>query len=171
MVLFHTAKPVFDENSLVILLGTFPSPKSREYGFFYGHLQNRFWRVLAAVFESPPLTTIEEKKAFLLRERIALWDVIASCEIVGASDASIKNAKPNNLSKIFSAANIGAVYTTGTTASKLYRRFFSDNNIILPSTSPANAMMSLQKLVESYMQIKQMRDELLQKNSYYNFFL
>ena len=165
MVLFHTAEPVFDEHSLILLLGTFPSPKSREYGFFYGHPQNRFWRVLAAVFDSPPLTTIEEKRAFLLREQIALWDVIASCEIVGASDASIKNAKPNDLTKIFSTAKIGAVYTTGTTASKLYRRFFDDNNIALPSTSPANAMMSLPMLIENYTQIRTKRDELKNNTS------
>lgn len=165
MELFHTAEPVYDANSLVLLLGTFPSPKSREYGFFYGHPQNRFWRVLAAVFDSPPLATIEEKKAFLLREQIALWDVIASCEIVGASDASIKNAKPTDLSRIHNTANIGAVYTTGTTASKLYHRFFDKNNIMLPSTSPANASMNLSKLIESYMQIREKRDELKIKTS------
>lgn len=165
MELFHTAEPVYDENSLVLLLGTFPSPKSREYGFFYGHPQNRFWRVLSAVFDSPPLTTIEEKKAFLLRERIALWDVIASCEVVGASDTSIKNAKPTDLSMVFNTANIGAVYTTGITASKLYHRFFDKNNIMLPSTSSANAKMRLPKLTEIYMQIRQARDELTIKAS------
>ena len=106
----------------MLILGSFPSPKSREYGFFYGHPQNRFWKVLAAVLEKPLPRTNEEKHAFLLENGIALWDVLHACEIEGASDASIAAPEPNDLSPILSAAKIRAVFTTGGTAAKLYKR-------------------------------------------------
>ena len=96
----HEIQPVFDSRSRVLLLGTMPSPSSREQGFYYGHPQNRFWRVIAAIFDEPAPRTIEEKRDMLLRHPIALWDVLASCEIEGASDASIRDAQPNDLARI-----------------------------------------------------------------------
>ncbi|WP_438264394.1 DNA-deoxyinosine glycosylase [Anaerotruncus rubiinfantis] len=146
--------PVYDENSRMLILGSFPSPKSREYGFFYGHPQNRFWKVLAAVLEKPLPRTNEEKHAFLLENGIALWDVLHACEIEGASDASIAAPEPNDLSPILSAAKIRAVFTTGGTAAKLYKRHIQPavgrEAIPLPSTSPANCARSFESLCESY---------------------
>ena len=118
----HEIPPIFNEYSRVLILGTFPSPKSREFGFFYGHPQNRFWRILAALFDEPLPETIDEKKDLLLRHNIALCDVIAQCTIEGASDASIRNVQPNNLSRILDAAPIQAIFTTGTKAGELYHR-------------------------------------------------
>ena len=150
----HAIDPVFDERSCVLMLGTMPSPASREAGFFYGHPQNRFWRVLAAMFDEPAPETIEDKRDLLLRRRIALWDVLASCDIEGASDASIRNAQPNDLSRILDAADIQAVFATGTKAGQLYARFCEEECgmpcTTLPSTSPANAKMNLASLVEAY---------------------
>ena len=119
----HTLLPVFDKNSKILILGSIPSPKSRETGFYYGHSQNRFWKVLAKVFNcSVPLTT-DEKLCFLLKNGISLWDVIASCDIIGASDSSIKNVIPNDFNLIFDNCKINAVFTTGKTANKLYEKF------------------------------------------------
>ena len=109
----HQIEPVFDGCSRILLLGTFPSPKSREAGFFYGHPQNRMWRVLAAVCGEDVPQTVEERRAFLLRNRVAMWDVLASCAIRGASDASIRDAVPNDLSRILDAAPIERIYATG----------------------------------------------------------
>lgn len=151
----HTIDPVFDERSRVLLLGSFPSPKSREVGFFYGHPQNRMWKVLAAVTgEDAAPQTPGERTAFLLRNRIAMWDVIASCRIEGASDASIRDAVPNDLSRILDVAPIGAVFCTGAKAFQLYRRYREPATGIparkLPSTSGANAAWSFDRLVETY---------------------
>lgn len=150
----HEIQPVFDSRSRVLLLGTMPSPASREQGFYYGHPQNRFWRVLAAIFDEPVPRTIEEKRDMLLRHHIALWDVLASCEIEGASDASIRDAQPNDLARIFDAAEIRAVFTTGTKAGELYRKLIEPTLGVpcttLPSTSPANAKMKLADLVGAY---------------------
>lgn len=150
----HTIEPVFDERSRVLVLGTMPSPKSREIGFYYGHPQNRFWRVLAALFEEPVPTTNEERTALLLNHRIALWDVLASCTIKGASDASIADAVPNDLSRITEAAPIERVFCTGATAARLYRKHCEAAvgipAVQLPSTSPANAAWSLGRLIEAY---------------------
>ena len=150
----HEIQPVFDSRSRVLLLGTMPSPASREQGFYYGHPQNRFWRVLAAIFDEPAPRTIEEKRDMLLRHHIALWDVLASCEIEGASDASIRGAQPNDLVRIFDAADIRAVFTTGTKAGELYRKLIEPTLGVpcttLPSTSPANAKMKLADLVGAY---------------------
>ena len=150
----HTIPPVWQADSRILILGSFPSPKSREQAFFYGHPQNRFWRVLAAVWgENVPLT-VEEKTAFLYAHGLALWDVIASCEIEGASDASVRGAVPNDLSPILSGAQIRAICTTGGTANRLYGRLIEPVTgipaIALPSTSPANARMSHAALVEAY---------------------
>lgn len=150
----HEIQPVFDSRSRVLLLGTMPSPASREQGFYYGHPQNRFWRVIAAIFDEPAPRTIEEKRDMLLRHHIALWDVLASCEIEGASDASIRDAQPNDLARIFDAADIRAVFATGTKASELYRKLIEPTLgapcTTLPSTSPANAKMKLADLVGAY---------------------
>lgn len=150
----HEIQPVFDSRSRVLLLGTMPSPASREQGFYYGHPQNRFWRMLAAIFDEPVPRTIEEKRDMLLRHHIALWDVLASCEIEGASDASIRDAQPNDLARIFDAADIRAVFATGTKAGELYRKLIEPTLGVpcttLPSTSPANAKMKLANLVDAY---------------------
>lgn len=152
----HEIKPVYNKNSRVLLLGTMPSPKSRETGFFYGHPQNRFWKVLALLFDEPTPETIEEKRDLCLRHHIALWDVVSSCDIEGASDASIKNAKPNDLAQILNAAPIQAVFTTGTKAGQLYKKLCEPATSIpctvLPSTSPANSRVSLAELCTTYKQ-------------------
>lgn len=150
----HEIQPVFDSRSRVLLLGTMPSPASREQGFYYGHPQNRFWRVLAAIFNEPAPRTIEEKRDMLLRHHIALWDVLASCEIEGASDASIRDAQPNDLARIFDVADIRAVFATGTKAGELYHKLVEPTLDVpcttLPSTSPANAKMKLDNLADAY---------------------
>jgi len=148
----HNIPPVWDENSKVLILGSFPSPKSRETGFFYGHPQNRFWKILSAVFEEELPTTTEEKKAFLLKNGIALWDVIKSCEIVGADDNSIKDPVPNDLSII--KADIKAVFTTGKTATLYYKKFTGKDSIYLPSPSPANRAVNDDKMKDAYGVIK-----------------
>lgn len=146
-MIVHPIPPVFDGASVVLILGSFPSVKSREAGFFYGHPRNRFWRVTARVCgeETVPVTT-EEKRAFLLSHHIALWDVIASCEIRGSSDTSIRNVVPNDISAILAAAPIRAVFCNGTKAHTLYRRYLYPQTgreaVLLPSTSPANAQLS-----------------------------
>ena len=109
----HPFPPIFDCNSKILILGSFPSVKSREGNFFYGHPQNRFWKVMSAILGSDLPTTIEEKKSLLLSSKIALWDSIASCEIEGSSDASIDNVVPNDLRPIFEGANISAVFCNG----------------------------------------------------------
>ncbi|MBQ9043386.1 MAG: NAD(P)H-hydrate epimerase [Eggerthellaceae bacterium] len=150
----HPLEPVFDERSRVLVLGTMPSPKSREAGFYYGHPQNRFWRVLAELFDEPVATTNERRRDQLLRHHIALWDVLASCDIEGASDASIAEAVPNDFSRIFDAAPIEAVFCTGAKAAELYTRHCEAAIGMpctkLPSTSPANATVKLDELVEAY---------------------
>lgn len=154
----HEIEPVFDERSRVLLLGTFPSPKSREQGFFYGHPRNRMWSVLARVFDEAVPVTVEEKKALLLRNGIAMWDVLASCTIKGASDASITDCVPNDLSRIFDAADIQQVYAAGAKAGELYARHMEPvcgmPCVRLPSTSPANAAWSLDALVDAYRVLK-----------------
>ena len=154
----HPFPPLFNDGSRVLILGSFPSVKSREQRFFYGHPQNRFWRVTAAVFGEETPTTIEEKREFLLRSRIALWDVIASCEIVGSSDSSIRNAAANDIRPILRAAPIEAVFVNGRTAEKLYKKYTEPlvhlTAVCLPSTSPANAAYSLTALIEAWRVIK-----------------
>lgn len=150
----HTIEPVFDECSEVLVLGTMPSPKSREVGFYYGHPQNRFWRVLAALFDESVPEDNAERTDLLLRHHIALWDVLASCDIEGASDASIVNAVPNDLGRILKSAPIGKVFCTGATSARLYHRLCEPKTgvpaVRLPSTSPANAAWSLERLIGAY---------------------
>ena len=156
----HPIKPVYDENSKILILGSFPSVKSREAGFFYGHPQNRFWKVNALVFGEDTPRTIEEKKAFLIRNHIAVWDVIQSCDIEGSSDSSIKNVIANDLSKILDSADIREIYVNGKTALKYYQKYTEPKigrpAICLPSTSPANAAWSIEKLVETWKSIREL---------------
>ena len=152
--IIHSIEPVFDAESRVLILGTMPSPKSREVQFYYGHPQNRFWRVLAAVLGEELPQSVPEKKAMLLRHRIALWDVLAECEITGASDSSIRNPVANDLSVILDHAPVQAVFTTGATAWKLYTRLQKPctgiEAVRLPSTSPANCAVKMEALTEAY---------------------
>lgn len=152
--IIHSIEPVFDAESRVLILGTMPSPKSREVQFYYGHPQNRFWRVLAAVLGEEVPQSVPEKKAMLLRHQIALWDVLAECEITGASDSSIRNPVANDLSVILGHAPVQAVFTTGATAWKLYTRLQKPHTGIeavrLPSTSPANCAVKMEALTEAY---------------------
>ena len=150
----HSIPPTYDARSRVLVLGTMPSPRSRAEGYNYGHPQNRFWRVLAQIAGEPVPSTNERKRDFCLRHHIALWDVLAECDIDGASDASIVNAVPNRLTDITQAAPIEAVYCTGAKAYALYTRLCADEvgipAVKLPSTSPANAACSFERLVEAY---------------------
>ncbi len=150
----HPFDPVWNEDSRILILGSFPSVRSREKGFFYGHPQNRFWKVISAVFEAPIPVTIAEKEQFLLANGIALWDVIASCEVEGSADGSIRNALPNDLSQILHAARIEKIFTNGKLAHKLYEKYFDKNAIYLPSTSPANAMWRFEKLIDAWQMIR-----------------
>lgn len=153
----HPIKPVYDENSKILVLGSFPSVKSREENFFYGHPQNRFWKVLAAVFETEVPNTVEEKRVFLLEHKVAVWDVIQSCDIVGSSDSSIKNVAANDLSEILSCAEIKQIFVNGKTAEQYYKKYIEKKierkAICLPSTSPANAAWNVERLVEAWKQI------------------
>ncbi len=146
----HPIEPVFDKDSRILILGSFPSVKSREEGFFYGHPQNRFWKVTAGVFNEDTPGTVADKKAFLLRNHIALWDVIGSCEISGSSDSSIRNVTANDISLILNTADIQKIYLNGQKAFQLYKRYMlpviGREGIYLPSTSPANAAWSIEKL-------------------------
>ena len=157
-MILHPIPPVFDENSKVLILGSFPSVRSREEGFFYGHPQNRFWKVTSSVFGEDTPSGTEEKKAFLLRNHIALWDVIGSCEINGSSDSSIRNTTVNDVSLILNTAKIRSVYLNGRKAYQLYQKFMfpltGREGICLPSTSPANAAWSTDKLTEAWKIIK-----------------
>lgn len=148
----HNIEPIYNEHSKILILGSFPSVKSREGRFFYNHPQNRFWKVLATILKYPVPIIIEDKKTMLLDNNIALWDTIKSCEIVGSSDSSIKNVIPNDISKIITESQITKIYTNGNTAHKMYMKYISKDvelfEKVLPSTSPANARFSLDKLVE-----------------------
>ena len=152
--LSHTFEPVWNENSTVLILGSFPSVKSREEGFYYGHPRNRFWKVLAAVKGEEEPTSVDEKKEFLLRNRIAVWDVIASCEIKGSSDSSIRNVIVNDFSEILEKSKVSRLFANGKTAERLYKKYVLPETrvpiTVLPSTSPANAAFSLEKLIDCY---------------------
>ena len=154
----HDFEPVFDENSKVLILGTFPSVKSRENQFYYGHPQNRFWKVIAGLTESEVPQTIEEKKKLLLEHGIAIWDVIESCDIIGSSDSSIKNVVPADIERVVANSKIQKIYANGGTAKKLYEKYSQKKTgreiIGLPSTSPANAAYSLERLLECWQEVK-----------------
>ena len=150
----HPIDPVFDENSRILILGSFPSVKSREVQFYYGHPQNRFWKVLASLFHEEIPSDSKGKKDFLLAHRIALWDVIHSCKITGSSDASIKDVTANDLKAILDKAAIQKIYVNGKTAEKLYRKYIEHelhrDCVCLPSTSPANAVYSFEPLLSEW---------------------
>lgn len=152
--LLHPFGPLYNENSKVLILGSFPSVKSREQEFFYGHPQNRFWKVLAALTDSPVPQTIDEKKTLILSNGLALWDSIGSCEITGSSDASIRNAEPNDLRVITDNCDIRAIYCNGKKSLEVYNRYIEPllgrRAEALPSTSPANAAWSLDRLIEAW---------------------
>lgn len=152
----HEFAPVYDEQSRVLILGTLPSVQSRKQQFYYGHPQNRFWKLLTLLAEpeAEPPRTIEEKKEFLLRNRIAIWDVVAECDIRGSSDSSIRNVKAADLTMILKNAPIRNLYANGAKAQELYRKYTYEKTgreiIRLPSTSPANAAFSMERLAEAW---------------------
>ncbi len=158
-IIVHPIPPVYDKNSKVLILGSFPSVKSRESNFFYGHPQNRFWRVVASVFGENAPETVEEKKKMLLKNNVAVWDVIHSCEISGSADSSIKNVVPNDIGFIIGESRIDRIFTNGKKADDLYGKYIEEKTgikaICLPSTSPANAAWSIERLIEEWMIIKE----------------
>ncbi len=155
----HNFPPLFAPDSRALILGSIPSPKSREQAFFYGHPQNRFWPVLAAVFGEPAPQTIEDKRSLALRHRIAMWDTLAACDIRGASDTSIRNPVPNDLPWLIAQTQVRAVFCTGTTSYKYYKKLCQPQTgieaVCLPSTSPANAAWSKERLIQAYSVIAQ----------------
>ena len=150
----HEFPALYDRESQVLMLGSIPSPKSREMAFYYGHPQNRFWKVMAAVLGEDIPETIPQKKAMLKKHHIALWDVLDSCTIVGASDTSIEDPVVNNIGELVKKSKVSRIFCTGATAYNLYKKFCANDvgmeAIKLPSTSPANCAVSLEKLVEAY---------------------
>lgn len=152
--IIHPIPPLFDAQSAVLILGSFPSVKSREAMFFYGHPQNRFWRLLARLFGEEAPKTISEKKRLALTHRVALWDTIHSCTVTGSSDSSIRDVVPNDLNVILQHSPIRQIFCNGATSYRLYQRYIYPQNGIravkLPSTSPANAAWSLERLTEAW---------------------
>lgn len=150
----HTLEPLFQADSKILILGSFPSVKTREYGFFYGHPQNRFWPLLELIFGEKVSLDIEERRAFLLRHHLAVYDVIYKCDIIGSSDASIQNVIPSDLSPIFKEASIKQVFCNGGTSYRNYKKYQEEKTgfkaIQLPSTSPANARYSLEDLYQEW---------------------
>lgn len=151
-MIIHPIEPVYNEKSKVLILGSFPSVKSREEGFFYGHPQNRFWRVMANICSAELPVSIDEKKKLILENGFALWDVIYSCEITGSADSTIKNAVPNDMGKILNGSCVDRIFVNGKKAESLYIKFIQNEinmkAVCLPSTSPANAKWSEQRLTE-----------------------
>ena len=150
----HPLEPIFDENSRILILGTFPSVKSRETKFYYGHPRNRFWKVISTLVGEAIPTTIEEKTTLLLRHGIALWDVLSSCEIKGSSDSSISNPKPNDIGAIIQKTQLRQIFTNGKKAQQLYEKFIAPQINMeahcLPSTSPANGRFHLEELLSAW---------------------
>ena len=157
--IYHTFEPVYDKDSKILILGSFPSVKSREQGFYYGHARNRFWKVLSVLLSCEEPTSIEEKKQMLLNNHIAVWDTIASCTIEGSSDSSIKNVVPTDLSIILSEAPDLQIFCNGATSHQYYRKYqeklIGRQAIRLPSTSPANAAWSLERLKNEWNMIRE----------------
>lgn len=152
----HTIPPIFSKDSRVLILGTFPSVKSRESGFYYGHPQNRFWKLLSEILKYPLPDSIDEKIKLLNENRIALWDVIDSCEVVGSADSSIRNVVPNDIMKIISQSSIQSIFLNGKTAEKLWLKYCAPHISrdlpvkTLPSTSPANAAYTYKMLQDEW---------------------
>ncbi len=159
MKITHPIPPLYDKNSKVLILGSFPSVKSRESMFFYGHKQNRFWKVLSAILDCETPKDISEKKFMLLSNNIAVWDVIGSCVINGSSDSSITEEAVNDITPILETADIKAIFTNGKKAHELYEKNICPRvripSIYLPSTSPANAAFTLERLVAEWKIIKE----------------
>lgn len=153
----HPIPPVWNENSKILILGSFPSVRSREEGFFYGHPRNRFWLILSQLLDEPVPESIGDKKKLLLLHEIALWDVIASCDVTGSADSSIKTVVPNDISVIINRAKIKRIFLNGRTAAALYSRYISKTinieAVYLPSTSPANASWTTERLKEAWTEI------------------
>ncbi len=154
----HNIEPLYSADSKILILGSFPSVKSREEGFFYAHPQNRFWKVIAAIFGEEPPHTVDEKKSLILNRKLAVYDVIYSCEITGSSDSSVKNVCPSNLKPIIENSKITKIFVNGRTAEKYYKKYalkeVGQDCIVLPSTSPANAAYSLERLISEWRVIK-----------------
>ena len=154
VIQIHPFPPLFSEESKILILGSFPSVKSRENQFYYGHPQNRFWKVIAAIFGTDIPTSIDEKKALILSNHLALWDVIAECEIIRSSDSSIRNVRANDLTVILEHSKVDQIFTNGKTAEKHYIKYIEPQTkikaTVLPSTSPANAAWSLERLIEEW---------------------
>ena len=150
----HPIPPLYNDKSEVLILGSFPSVKSREANFFYGHPQNRFWKVIARIFDEEVPQTIEEKKRLILTHHLSMWDVIAECDIIGSSDSSIKDVVPNDLSVILDNAPIRRIIVNGKTAEKMYNKYTLDKTgikaVVMPSTSPANAAWNIDRLVTEW---------------------
>lgn len=150
----HPIPPFYDKDSTILILGSFPSVKSREQMFFYGHPQNRCWKVIASVFSDEVPDTIPAKKAFLKKHHIAMWDVIGSCDITGSSDSSIENVTANDITKILGCSKVTRIFVNGKTAEKYYKKYTEKNTgikaVCLPSTSPANAAWSIERLTETW---------------------
>ena len=150
----HPLSPVWNENSRILILGSFPSVRSREAGFYYAHPQNRFWPLLARLFDEPLPQTTEDRRSFALRHGIALWDSIESCTITGSSDASIREAKPNDIARLIRQTGIQRIYCNGQQSYKLYQKYCAGscglNAVPLPSTSPANAAWTLDRLAAAW---------------------
>lgn len=155
-MIVHPVEALFDENSEVLILGTFPSVKSREDKFFYAHPQNRFWRLMARLCDSAVPETIEEKKHLILDNHFALWDVIHSCDVEGSADSSIKNVVLNDISEILQNSKVSRIFVNGRKAESLYKKYIEPNTgikaVCLPSTSPANANWSEDRLAEYWKQ-------------------
>lgn len=151
-MLVHPVEALFNENSKILILGTFPSVKSREAKFFYGHPQNRFWRVMARLCDADIPQTVEDKKKLILDNHFALWDVIHSCDVEGSADSSIKNVVPNDISVILKNSKVSRIFVNGKKAESLYKKYLEKETgitaVCLPSTSPANASWSEDRLTE-----------------------
>ena len=154
----HPFPPLFDKNSSTLILGSFPSVKSRENMFFYGHPQNRFWKVIAALFNERGPETVDEKKKLILGNALALWDSIHSCTVTGSSDSSVKDVVPNDISIIINGSNVKRIFCNGALSYKMYKKYIYPSTNIeavkLPSTSPANAAYSLERLISEWDKIK-----------------
>ncbi len=155
--ILHPLKPLYNQDSKILILGSFPSIKTREYGFFYGHPQNRFWPILEVLFNEELTRDIEQRREFILKNKIALYDSIYQCDIIGSSDASIQNVVPSDLSEVFENADIKQVFCNGATSYKYYKKYHAKKSgikgISLPSSSPANARYRLDDLVREWSQI------------------
>lgn len=157
--IIHPIPPLYDADCKLLILGSFPSVKSREAMFFYGHPQNRYWKLIARLFDEPIPATIEEKKRLALNHHIAMWDTIRSCTITGSSDSSIRDVVPNDLSVILDHSKVERIFCNGATSHKLYMKYIFPMTGIkavkLPSTSPANAAFTLDRLAEEWSVIKE----------------